>query len=309
MRWPSCRVRSAPPTAAPRPRFRYAPLGATLSSPPFGLRPTFFAFVPSALRWLATSALVVCGGSPAPAPPRPRPTTLAPPTWLASLRFTCGGFASGLAVGASALTDDSKSGCHLRLMAPWGGVLAAARFHRSCGLCLSALPRVPILWRRLVLALRASAPTVAVSCGRGPNSPPLFPSGGPVAPPPLPRSLRSRPATVVGASGDRYGGFAPSFFIGCRRPALNGRSSLSLLRPSGWARASLWSCRPAGLALSVRSAPRATLPALRAHSRPPSAASSLRSSAAPVSAGRLSRQLARFQNRRTMSIVLSSIER
>lgn len=55
--------------------------------------------------------------------------------------------------------------------------------------------------------------------------------------------------------------------------------------------------------------PRATLPELSSHSCPPSAASSLCSSAAPVSAGRLSRQLARFQKRRTMSIVLSSIER
>jgi len=35
-RWPSCRVRSVPPTAAPRPRFRFAPLGATLSLPHYG---------------------------------------------------------------------------------------------------------------------------------------------------------------------------------------------------------------------------------------------------------------------------------
>ena len=60
-----------------------------------------------------------------------------------------------------------------------------------------------ILWRRLVLALRASAPTDAVSCGRGPNSPPLCASGGPVAPSPRPRSLWSRPRRVAGASGER----------------------------------------------------------------------------------------------------------
>ena len=152
VRWPSCRVRSAPPTAAPRHRFRYAPLGAPLKLPHSGLRSPHFASVPSALRWLATSALVnpaaapalrirrnrwvrlrtdtTCGGSPAPAPPRPRPMTLAPPSWLATLRFTCGGFASGQAVGASALPDDSKGDYCWRLMAPWGCVLAAARFHR-----------------------------------------------------------------------------------------------------------------------------------------------------------------------------------
>lgn len=177
VRWPSCRVRSSPPTAAPRPKFRCAPLGAPLSLPPFGLLSTHFASVPSALRWLATPALVnpaaapalrirrnrwvrlrtdtYCGGSPAPAPPRPRPLTLAPPSWLASLRFTCGGYASGLAVGASALTDGTKGGYRWRLMAPWGGVLAAARFHRSWGIYLSALPCGLILWRRLVRALRS----------------------------------------------------------------------------------------------------------------------------------------------------------
>ena len=134
VRWPSCRVRSVPPTAAPCPRLRFAPLWATLSLPPSGLRSPFFAFVPSALSWLATHALVnsaaapalrirrnrwvrlrtdtTCGGSPAPAPPRPRPMTLAPPPWLASLRFTYGGFASGLAVGASALTDGYRCDCH-----------------------------------------------------------------------------------------------------------------------------------------------------------------------------------------------------
>ena len=207
------------------------------------------------------------------------------------------------------MPDGSRSGHRWRLMAPWGCILAAARFHRPWGLCLSALPRVPILWRRLVRALRSRHRLSRCPAGASAPDAPLLARGAPRPPPRLPRSLRSRPATVVGASGDRYGGFAPSFFIGWRRPAINGRLSLSLLRPSGWARASRWSCRLAGLALFVRSAPRATLPVLRAHSRPPSAASSLRSSAAPVSAGRLSRQLARFQKRRTLSIVLTSIER
>lgn len=119
------------------------------------------------------------------------------------------------------MPDGSRSGHRWRLMAPWGGILAAARFHRPWGLYLSALPRVLILWRRLVLALRASAPTVAVSCGRGPNSPSLIPSGGPVAPPPLPRSLRSRPDTVVGASGDRCPALRGSF-VGYRLASFAG---------------------------------------------------------------------------------------
>ena len=78
-----------------------------------------------------------------------------------------------------------------------------------------------ILWRRLVLALRASAPTVAASCGRGPASPPLFSSGGPGSPPPRPRSLRSRPATVVGASGDRCPASRGSF-VGYRLASFAG---------------------------------------------------------------------------------------
>ena len=46
------------------------------------------------------------GGSPAPVNPRAlRTKTLAPPPWLALLRFTCGGFASGFASGATALPD------------------------------------------------------------------------------------------------------------------------------------------------------------------------------------------------------------
>ena len=84
VRWPSCRVRSVPPTAAPRPRFRFAPLGATLSLPPSGLRPPHFAFVPSALRWLATHALVQrglpCPRTPATRYARPRSDAIASST-------------------------------------------------------------------------------------------------------------------------------------------------------------------------------------------------------------------------------------
>ena len=65
VRWPSCRARSVPPTAAPRPQFRFASLGAPLSLPPYGLRPTYFALVPSALRWLATHALANPAAAPA----------------------------------------------------------------------------------------------------------------------------------------------------------------------------------------------------------------------------------------------------
>lgn len=66
-----------------------------------------------------------------------------------------------------------------------------------------------------------SAPTYAASCGRGPNSPPLSSSGGPVAPPPHPRSLRSRPRGVAGATGERLSGLGYAmplpFFVGYRR--------------------------------------------------------------------------------------------
>lgn len=91
-----------------------------------------------------TPTLVECGGSPAPAPPRPRPMTLAPPSWLASLRFTCGGFASGLAVGACALPDGSDYGWGLRLVV--SAVLGWGVFETS--------PRLRVRW----LALTGAPP-------------------------------------------------------------------------------------------------------------------------------------------------------
>lgn len=61
-----------------------------------------------------------------------------------------------------------------------------------------------------------AAPAYAVSCGRGPNSPPLFSSGGPVAPSPRPPSLRSGPRGVAGATGERCPSLRSGLF--CRLP-------------------------------------------------------------------------------------------
>lgn len=66
-----------------------------------------------------------------------------------------------------------------------------------------------------------AAPTYAASCGRGPNSPPLSSSGGPVAPSPLPRSLRSRPRGVAGATGERCPSLRSGLF--CRLPPAGAR--------------------------------------------------------------------------------------
>ena len=126
-----------------------------------------------------------------------------------------------------------------------------------------------------------AAPTVAVSCGRGPNTPPLFPSGGPVAPPPLPRSLLSRPATVVGASGDRCPALRGSF-VGYRLASFAGAFRVrSCVRRAGRV------LRSGRAALrGPFGAPRSTLPELSPHSCPPSAASSLCSSAPPLLSAR-----------------------
>ena len=66
-----------------------------------------------------------------------------------------------------------------------------------------------------------SAPTDAASSGALPRRAPSKGSGGPASPPRLPRSLRSRPRRVAGATGERLSGLGYAlplpFFVGFRR--------------------------------------------------------------------------------------------
>ncbi len=83
---------------------------------------------------------------------------------------------------------------------------------------------------------------VAVGRVRCVHQAPCYVFSGGLVPPPVPPSGGS-PARVLRLRRKPL----PSPILGCRRPAINGRLSLSLLRPLGWAHASLWSCRPAGV--------------------------------------------------------------
>ena len=105
--------------------------------------------------------------------------------------------------------------------APWGGVLAAARFHRPWGLCLSALPCVLILWRSLLRACWRVPQSAASLRGPPPRSSVV---GGP---PPLLLlpSLRSPPPRWSGARDIGVPPCGRGVFLGYRAGGF----------PAGWA--------------------------------------------------------------------------
>ena len=119
--------------------------------------------------------------------------------------------------------------------APWGLEVAAATKRTDVGFCLSALPCGILLWRRCSRALRARAAIRGVA--RPSRAPVAYPAPVGRGPAP-PRSIWSRPSTVLGAR-ESGRGLRPRLFIGsasqpsrglggnCPRPRGAGASLLS----------------------------------------------------------------------------------